>query len=290
MTDLFKTALPSIMNVFAEGKQQTFAIKDRIPFVSAQVTANIPTPESILNLLPLVTTPDQFAEIQENFIKLKKGCKTAEDMLINLISQIDKALGKLERVDQIFGTLNGFIDFLSNFIPILRVLISTGNIVLAAQIAPWNVQGAIIIRAGDAIKMAKGKLKEIDSLRKIIQPLSSFLLKQTSELREILLPIRENLNNLLIEVRAKCFYLDSVLITKLNELELSMTQNPPTSGGGVDGPGTTGVSQTTEQIVQTLADQVPPESILDYLENSNKEKVIQYLVENNLTGYQITKN
>ena len=210
-------------------------------------------------------------------------------MLTNLISQIDKALGKLERVDQIFGTLNGFIDFLSNFIPILRVLISTGNIILAAQIAPYNVQGVILIRAGDAIKMAKGKLKEIDSLMKIIQPLSSFLLKQTSELRDILFPVRENLNNLLIEVKARCFYLDSVLITKLNELELSMTQNPPISGGGVDGPGTTGVSQTTEQIVQTLADQVPPESILDYLENSNKEKVIQYLVENNLTGYQVTK-
>ena len=70
MTGLFKSMLPSAMNVFADGKRQTYFIKDRIPFVEAQISLNIPTPESILNLLPLITTPDEFADIQENFVKL----------------------------------------------------------------------------------------------------------------------------------------------------------------------------------------------------------------------------
>tara|TARA_R110000772_G_scaffold9386_3_gene30865 strand:- start:1543 stop:2415 length:873 start_codon:yes stop_codon:yes gene_type:complete len=289
MTGLFKSIVPSAMNVFADGKQQTYFIKDRIPFVEAQISLNLPTPESILNLLPLITTPDEFANLQENFVKLKKACKKAEDMLNNIISQIDKALGTLDRVDQIFGTLSGFLDFISDFIPIIKLLISTGNIAIAAQIAPFNVQGVVLVRAGDAVKAAKGKLTEIDSLSKIISPLSSFLLQQTTELRDILYPVREKLNSMLIEVRSRCFYLDSVFIAKLKELELSMAQNPPTSGGGVGGPGTTGVDQSTEQIVDTLASQVNPELILDNLENSNKERVIQYLVESNHTGYQIAR-
>jgi len=289
MTGLFKSLLPSAMNVFADGKRQTYFIKDRIPFVEAQISLNIPTPESILNLLPLITTPDEFADIQEKFAKLKKACKKVEDMLNNIISQIDKALGTLDRVDQIFGTLSGFLDLLSKFIPILKTLVTTGNIAISAQIAPFNVQGVVLVRAGDAVKMAKGKLTEIDALSKMISPLSSFLLQQTTELRDILYPVRERLNSMLIEVKARCFYLDSVFIDKLKELELSMAQNPPTSGGGIDGPGTTGVNQSTEQIINTLASQVDPELILDNLENSNKERVIQYLVESNHTGYQVTR-
>ena len=66
--ELFKAVLPTVQNVFEDGRQQTFFIKEQIPFVEAQVTANIPTPESILNVLPPLTTPSQFAEIQAKFV------------------------------------------------------------------------------------------------------------------------------------------------------------------------------------------------------------------------------
>mgnify|MGYP000043853424 FL=1 len=287
MTELFKVTLPTVMNVFAEGKQQTFYIKNRIPFVESQVTVNIPTPESILNALPVISTPDQFAEIQRNFIRLKENCKKVERLLVQLIEQIDKALGKLDRIDQIFGTLNGFIGLLSDFIPLLRTIIAIGQVGLIAQVFPI-AQGSITIRLGDAIKVAKGKLREIDSLARLIGPLSSFILKETAGLRNILYPVRAKLNKILTEVRARCFYLDSVLIDKLKELELAMAQNPPI-GGGIDGPNGTGVDVTTEELVTTLADQFAPEDILNNLENSSKPKFIEYLVENGFTGYQITK-
>ena len=287
MTELFKVTLPTVMNVFAEGKQQTFYIKNRIPFVESQVTVNIPTPESILNALPVISTPDQFAEIQRKFVKLKENCKKVERLLVQLIEQIDRALGKLDRIDQIFGTLNGFIGLLSDFIPLLRTIIAVGQVGLIAQVFPI-AQGSVTIRLGDAIKVAKGKLREIDSLARIIGPLSSFILKETASLRSILYPVRAKLNKILTEVRARCFYLDSVLIDKLKELELSMAQNPP-AGGGVDGPNGTGVDVTTEDLVTTLADQVAPEDILNNLENSNKPRFIEYLVENGFTGYQITR-
>lgn len=278
--ELFKSILPTVQNVFEDGKQQTFYIKEQIPFVEAQVTANIPTPESILNVLPAVTNPNQFNEIQAKFIQLKEGCKKVEKILTRLIKQIDGVLDKLERIDRLFGTVEGFISLLVDFIPLFRMIISTAQITLAAQVG-FLANGAITIRVGDAIKYLKAKIKEINTLSRIIGPISRGILKETNRLRQILYPVRSKLQNILTEVRARCFYLDSVLIEKLKELELSMTQNPGT-----------GTPQPTEDIVTALSTQFPgePELILDNLENSNKEIFIQYLVENGFTGYQVVKN
>jgi len=287
MITLFSAQLPTVMNIFAEGKQQTFTIKEQIPFVTAQVTVNVPTPESILNVLPFITTPDQFAEIQRKFIQLKQQCKVAEATIQNLIDQIDKILGKLNRIEQIFGSLDGFLSFLSEFIPLMRLLVGTMQVALAAQVFPI-ASGTITVRAGDAIKFAKSKIKEIDALAKVANSISEPTLQSVDELQGTLLPARAKLQEILTEIKARCFYLDSVLLKKLKELELSMTQNPP-SGGGISGPQGTGVIQDTEQIVNTLASQFEPEEILNNLENSNKERFIEYLVENGFTGYQVVK-
>ena len=287
MITLFAAQLPRVMNIFEDGKQQTFFIKDQIPFVETQVTVNIPTPESILNALPLITTPDQFAEIQRRFIKLKEDCKKVEALLEKLITQIDSVLEKVDRIEQIFGTINGFLSILTEIIPALKILNGTMQVVLAAQVFPI-ASGTITVRAGDALKFVKSKIKEIDALVKISKSVSEPVLENTNAIQADLLPLRTKLQNILTEIRARCFYLDSVLIDKLKELELAMAQNPPT-GGGITGPNGTGVDIDTEQLVNVLSSQFDPEDILDNLENSNKEKFIEYLVENGFTGYQIVK-
>jgi len=279
MITLFAAQLPTVMNIFADGKQQTFFIKDQIPFVEAQVRLNVPTPESILNALPLVTTPDQFAEIQRKFIQLKDACRAVEATIKTIIAQIDAVLSKLDRIEQIFGTLNGFLGFLGEFIPVLRILNGTMQVVLAAQVG-LVASGTVTVRAGDAIKFVKSKIKEIDALVRIAQSVSEPVLEGVDEIQSTLFPLRAKLQEILTEISARCFYLDSVLLDKLKELELSMTQNPS--------PGT-GVSQDTEQIVNTLASQFEPEEILNNLENSNKERFIEYLTENGFTGYQVVK-
>ena len=40
---------------------------------------DIVQPEGILNVLPPLTTPSQFAEIQAKFVKLKEDCKKVND-------------------------------------------------------------------------------------------------------------------------------------------------------------------------------------------------------------------
>ncbi len=286
--ELFKAVLPTVQNVFEDGRQQTFFIKEQIPFVEAQVTANIPTPESILNVLPPLTTPSQFREIQAKFVKLKEDCKKVERLIERLIKQIDSALAKLEQIDKIFGTIEGFMSLLADLIPLFRTIIGISQITLAGQVS-FAASGVVIIRVGDAIKFLKAKIKEINALRKITQPITTPILKETNELRnEVLYPVRAKLQQILTEIRARCFYLDSVLIEKLKELELAMAQNPG-SGGGLDGPQGTGISQNTDEIVNLLSSQVDPELILDNLENSNKQKVIEYLYEKGLTGYQIIR-
>ncbi len=287
MITLFSAQLPTVMNILADGKQQTFFIKDQIPFVETQITANIPTPESILNALPLISNPDEFAAIQNRFIQLKQQCKIVEAQIQQLIAQIDGVLEKVDRIEQIFGSLNGFLSFLSDFVPALRILNGTMQVALAAQVFPV-VSGTLTVRAGDALKFVKSKIKEIDALTKLASSISGPVFEVTDSIQDQLIPLRVKLVEILGEIRARCFYLDSVLIDKLKELELAMAQNPP-NGGGVDGPNGTGVDVTTEGLVNVLSDQFEPEDILDNLENSNKEKVIEYLVENGFTGYQITK-
>lgn len=287
MIGLIAGQLPSVLRIFEEGKQRTFFIKEQIPFVEAQVTVNVPTPESILNLLPLVTTPDQMSRIVDNFVKLKEACKKAEKLVQDLINQIDKILDKLSDIERIFTTLSGFISFISDFIPLLKTLIGVGQVALAAQVFPI-ASGTVTIRVGDAIKLAKAKIREFDALVKIVDPITTFIRQEIDGIQGILFPVRRKLVKLLTQIRARCFYLDSVILDKLKELELSMAQNPP-SGGGINGPQGTGISQTTENIVNILSDQFNPEDILDNLENSNKEKFIEYLTENGFTGYQIVK-
>ena len=158
--ELFKAVLTTVQNVFEDVRQQTFFIKEQIPFVEAQVTANIPTPESILNVLPPLTTPSQFAEIQAKFVKLKEDCKKVERLIERLIKQIDSALAKLEQIDKIFGTIEGFIGLLIDFIPIARTIVGTAQVTLASQIG-FAASGVVIIRVGDAIKFMKAKIKEI---------------------------------------------------------------------------------------------------------------------------------
>jgi len=287
MITLFSSQLPTIMNVIADGKQQTIFIKDQIPFVETQINVNVPTPESILNALPILTTPDEFAAIQDKFIRLKQQCKAVEARIQQLIAQIDGVLAKVDRVEQIFGSINGFLSFLSEFIPALRILNGTMQVVLAAQVFPI-ASGTLTVRAGDALKYVKSKIKEIDALVKLSNSIAGPVFEVTDSIQDELIPLRTKLQEILSEIRARCFYLDSVLIDKLKELELAMAQNPPT-GGGIAGPNGTGVNITTEELVTKLADQFAPEDILDNLENSNKTKVIEYLIENNFTGYQITK-
>jgi len=287
MITLFSAQLPTIMNVIADGKQQTIFIKDQIPFVETQINVNVPTPESILNALPILTTPDEFAAIQAKFIRLKQQCKAVEARIQQLITQIDGVLAKVDRVEQIFGSINGFLSFLSEFIPALRILNGTMQVVLAAQVFPV-ANGTITVRAGDALKYVKSKIKEIDALVKLSNSISGPVFEVTDSIQDELIPLRTKLQEILSEIRARCFYLDSVLIDKLKELELAMAQNPPT-GGGIAGPNGTGVNTTTEELVTKLADQFAPEDILDNLENSNKERFIEYLVENGFTGYQIVR-
>ena len=192
--------------------------------------------------------------------------------LQQLIAQIDGVLDKVDRIEQIFGSINGFLSFLSDFIPLLRILNGTMQVVLAAQVFPV-ASGTLTVRAGDALKYVKSKIKEIDALVKLSRAVSIPVFETTDAIQDDLIPLKNKLLEILGEVRARCFYLDSVLIDKLKELELSMTQNPST-GGGIGGPNGTGVDITTEDLVNVLSNQFEPEDILDNLENSNKTKCI----------------
>ena len=289
MITLFAGQAPTIMNTLTGAKRRVFNIENQIPFLETKIILDIPNLQQIaLAIPPVSSSPDEINEILEKFKKLKEKCDKLKKLIDRLISQIDKILNQLTRIERIFTTIDGFINFLANFIPILRVLIGTAQVGLVAQVG-FLVSGVVTVRLGDAIKFAKSKLKEIDTLAKIVTPIAEFVDKEIAEIRDILYPVRDKLREIRTQISARCDLMDNLFIDKLKrDLELAMAQNPP-SGGGLTGPQGTGVSQSTEGIVNLLSSQVNPEDILDNLENSNKQRFIEYLVENGATGYQIVK-
>lgn len=327
MITFFAGSAPTVMNTLQGAKQRVFDIENQIPFIETQVIIDVPSPAQITSIFQRnFPTQEQFEsatgqlsdalqtqlgeeqgqaayqgiyetfEIGKDlyndfylpqFKKLKAQCEKVENLLQKLIDQIDKIFGQLNRIERIFTSLDGFINFLAEFIPLLRILIGTAQVALVAQVFPI-ASGVVTVKLGDAIRFAKSKLKEIDALTKIVDPISSFVRREISEIRDILYPVRNKLQEILIKIRARRLFIDSVFLDKLKELELSMAQNP-SAGGGIGGPQGTGASQNTDQIINLLSSQVKPEDILDNLENSSKQRFIEYLVENGFTGYQVVK-
>ena len=290
MITFFAAQTPTIVNTIQGAKRRVFDIENQIPFVETKIVVDIPSTSQVLGLIPINPTPEQSAQILsfiEEYKALKETCTKVENQIQTLIDQIDKILTQLSRIDRIFSSLDGFISILTEFIPLLRVLIGAAQVGLVAQVFPI-ASGVVTVRLGDAIRFATSKLKEIDALTKVIEPIATFVTKEITEIRNTLLPVRRKLQQILIEIRARKLFIDDVIIRNLKNLELSTAQNPPDEGG-LTGPQGTGISQSTEEIVNLLSSQFNPEDILDNLENSNKEKFIEYLVENGYTGYQIVK-
>jgi len=328
MITLFSSALPTVMNIFAEGEQRSFAINENVKGIDAFITVRVPTPHSIARTLQseiptqeefdrqveagalqlqTISTPEEyelrynairneFETIKNNynkglqgFKKLKKGCREAEKYVFDMISQIDKILTKVSRIENIFTSFEGFLNLLSNFIPLLRTLIGVAQVAIAAQVGPF-VSGALIVKMSDAIKFVKSKLREISALVKIVDKLSAWAKTNAAAIRDQLYPVREELTKRLNQIKKRCIQLDASFINVLKELELSMAYNPPPVGGGIVGANGTGATYSTEEIVNILAEQFEPEDILDNLENSTKEKFIEYLADaKGFSGYQVVK-
>ena len=326
MIAVFSAQLPRIMNIFNSNKRETIAIGEQIPFIEAKISYNIPTAESITRgitsaiptqeefdaqveagaaFLQTVSTPAEY-EVRYNTIRnqfelavatynknirflkdAKQVCIDIENTVQRTIGLIDRVLGKCNDIEKAFGSILNFIAFLSDFVPLLRILIGTAQIGLIAQVFPI-AQGAITVKLGDAIKFAKSKLKEIEAIAKLADQLNEFIDTEVAKIRDELYPTRERLGELLIEIRRRRRFIDENFLRYLKELELSMSQNPPAFGGS-GGPQGTGVPQDTDTIINLLSSQFEPEDILDNLENSNKERFIEYLVENGFTGYQVVK-
>ena len=266
MTELFKASVPTAMNLLNDAKRETFAFGNIVPGIDAQITVAIPTPESILNQILVFSSPQQIENLNRTFNQLKNLCKKLESEILLLISQIDKILDKLERIESIFVSLDNFLKILADLVPVFRGTIIASNLVIGAQVTPV-VSGAIIVRSQDLINLIKGKLKEIEALSRVATTLSTFILSTVEDIIDELLPVKSKLLDILSELRARCFYLDSVLIEKLQEFTEEL------DGNDING----------------LEANFNPEDIIDNLESTNKELFIEFLKENNATGYRIVR-
>ena len=131
------------------------------------------------------------------------------------------------------------------------------------------------------MKMAKGKIKQFETLVKLLNKSSSFFNKITTELRDELYPIRADLQKIYNAVSAMCYTIDNRFLEKLNELtELSIVNQND------------GTNQNEDIFNDTDLTEEDINDIVDALENVNQSKFIEYYTDKNgfRSGYKILPN
>lgn len=277
MVKLITIASSRAMRSLQECNKLKLQFYEILPGVELQIEANvIPTPEYIATLLAQHKNPEDIADLIKTFNKLKADCNKFKKIIENNLLFIDKIINKTNNIESIFSGVLRPLNIVSDLLPILRGIITTGQFTLAAQVG-LVANGALIIKTDDAIKMAKGKIKQFETLTKILNNISNFYNKSTIEIRDELYPIRADFQKIYNIVSALCFTIDNRFLEKLNELtNLSIVDNED-------------ISENDDIFNDSGITEDDINEIIETLENVNQTKFIQYF--NNQyglkSGYEI---
>ena len=280
MVKLITMASSRAMRSLQECNKLKLQFYEILPGVELQIEANvIPTPEYIATLLAQHKSPEDIADLIKTFNKLKADCNRFKKIIGDNILFIDKVINKTNNIESIFSGVLKPLNIAGDLLPVLRGIITAGQFTLAAQVG-LVANGALIIKTDDAIKMAKGKIKQFETLIKVLNNIRDFYFKATTEIRDELYPVRADLQRIYNIVSALCFTIDNRFLEKLNELtELSIVDEE-------------GSNENTDIFNDSGITEDDINGIIETLENVNQTKFIQYY--NNQyglkSGYEILPN
>lgn len=237
-----------------------------------QILSKVPTQNSVKNQLSSqIVTTENLKETEDQFKALKENCKFLISQVENKENQLKAIQSKTQNINDKFSKLEDIISIANQFLPTLRVIISTAPAILGALSGPL-ANGLVITRIDDGLKIAKAKIIELEAIIKILSSIQNYINSQIEPIDNNCNEALKILDNTKGQIKTQCNYIDETflqIITKLPNLPF------------IDN--TTKIDNTKPVVLN-------PETILDNLENSNKQTYIQYLrdVENN-TGYKIVK-
>ncbi len=252
-----------------------------------EILKKLSDPETIKQQLGgLPVTQEQLDLVDKKYIRLKSETENLQNKSLQKSNEIQAIVDKISKVNERFDKLNDFFETALSFIPTLKKLITGARIALNAL--PINTPvgapipgsgGGAIISTDDKLKEAKSKVDQFESLSKVIEGIKEHITDQTDPIEESCNEAISIINNINSLINAQKLVIDQIYLQIIAEFS-----------GLVD-------SDTLTQ--ETIPQSENPEEILNNLENSNREKYIQYLKnisigDNNIeileTGYKITRS
>lgn len=237
-----------------------------------QILSKTPSPDSIKNQLSTqITTTDDLKKTETQFKTLKENCRFLKTQVDSKETQLKAIQAQIQSINDKFAKIEDTIKVANQFIPALRIIITTAPAILSALSGPL-ANGLAITKINDGLKVAQAKIVELEAIVKVLSGIQKYILSQTEPINTSCSQAIDVLNNTRSQIEDRCNYIDEAfiqIITKIPNLPIIDKDTK---------------TENTKPII------LNPESILDNLENSNKQTYIQYLrdMESN-TGYQIVK-
>lgn len=242
-----------------------------------RIQQELPTPDSIKNILQsqTLTTNDDLQKLSDKFIQLKDKCKFLEQQVDSKTSQINSIKDKTNKIKNSFSKLDDTIKLANDFLPTIKKII---NIAPGAIAALGGIgTGLAIVKLDDGLKVAKGKVGEFESITKVLDPIKDKINNETNSINNQIDTALEALTPLKTQAQQICNYADTVYLQSIAQFSGLLDSDTISTSSDIE---------TTRPVLQFKN----PEEILNNLENSNKDKFIEYLrdIEGN-TGYRIIK-
>ena len=252
-----------------------------------EILQKLSDPDTIKQQLGgLPVTQEQLDLVDKKYIRLKSETENLQNKSLQKSNEIQGIVNKISKVNERFDKLTGFTDEARKFLPTLKKIISGGRILLNAL--PINTPlgtpipgsgGGAIIGTDNKLKDAESKIEQFEALTEVLDGIKKHITDQTDPIEESCNEAISIINNINSQINIQKLIIDQIYLQIIGEFS-----------GLID-------SDTLTQ--ETIPQSENPEEILNNLENSNREKYIQYLKnislgDNNIeileTGYKITRS
>ena len=252
-----------------------------------EILQKLSDPDTIKQQLGgLPVTQEQLDLVDKKYIRLKSETENLQNKSLQKSNEIQGIVNKISKVNERFDKLTGFTDEARKCLPTLKKIISGGRILLNAL--PINTPlgtpipgsgGGAIIGTDNKLKDAESKIEQFEALTEVLDGIKKHITDQTDPIEESCNEAISIINNINSQINIQKLIIDQIYLQIIGEFS-----------GLID-------SDTLTQ--ETIPQSENPEEILNNLENSNREKYIQYLKnislgDNNIeileTGYKITRS
>jgi DNA repair exonuclease SbcCD ATPase subunit len=230
----FNTLISSNSLLLEEAKTK---VRDSVdPKFKEIILSKLPSPENIKNQLTTnINTLDDLKSTADRYNTLRARCDNLLGQTESKISQLEAIKKKVTQINDNFSRLDEVIDIANQFLPTIKIIISTAPAALSVLSGPL-ANGLAIKKIGDGLDIAKGVVANVETIVKVISSVKGQITKQTSTISSQIDPSIEVLNRLKGNIQSNIDYTDNVftqVISKFSESvdKDTLTENTVLSTG-----------------------------------------------------------